>query len=43
MMSEVYKRKVGRQDELLDCILDYAACIQKREDKLKQKKRELLK
>jgi hypothetical protein len=34
--DEVYKRNVDRQDKLLACILDAAACIQKGEDQLRQ-------
>ena len=32
MKIEVYKRKVGKRDELFSRILDAAVCIKKRED-----------
>jgi hypothetical protein len=35
MKSEVHKRKVDTQDELLAYILDVATCMKKREDQLK--------
>jgi hypothetical protein len=41
MMSEVYKRKVGTRDELLDRILDAAARIKEREDQLRRTTRDL--
>jgi hypothetical protein len=39
--SEVYKRKVDTQDELLACILDAAVGIKKREDQLRRKTHDL--
>jgi hypothetical protein len=41
MKSGVYKRKVDKPDELLDSILDAAACIKKREDQLRRTTRDL--
>ena len=41
MKSEVYTRKMERQDELLARILDAAVCIQRREDPLRVTKRDL--
>jgi len=41
MKSEVYKRKVDTQDELLACILDAAARIEKCEDQLRRRTRYL--
>jgi len=41
MNSEVYKRKLDTPDELLACILDAAARIKKREDKLRRTTRDL--
>jgi hypothetical protein len=35
MMSEVYKRKVDKRDELLSRILDAAAGIKKGEERLR--------
>jgi hypothetical protein len=37
---EVYKRKVDTQDELLARVVDAAARIKKREDRLRRTKRE---
>jgi len=39
--SEVYKRKVDTRDELLARVVDAAARIKKREDRLRRTKREL--
>ena len=36
MKSEVYKREVKKQDELLTHDLDPAACIKKREDQFER-------
>jgi hypothetical protein len=41
MKSEVYKRKLDTQDELLAHILDAAARIKKSEDQLKQRTHDL--
>ena len=41
MKSEVYKRKVDEKDELLARILDAAARVKKREDKLGLRTRDL--
>jgi hypothetical protein len=41
MKSEVYKRKVDEKDELLARILDAAARVKKREDKLRLRTRDL--
>jgi len=41
MKSEVYKRKVGKRDESLPRILDAATRIEKREDRLRRKIRDL--
>jgi len=41
MKSEVHKRKVDTQDELLACILDAAARIEKCEDQLRRTTRNL--
>ena len=41
MESEVYKRNVGRRDELFPRILDVAANIKKREDQLRRMIRNL--
>jgi len=37
MKNEVYKRNVDTQDELLACILDAAARIEKCEDQLRRR------
>ena len=41
MKSEVYKRKLDKQDEFLDHILDAVGSIRKSEDQRKQKTRDL--
>jgi hypothetical protein len=41
MKSEVYKRKVDTPDELLSRILDVAASMKKREDRLRRRTRDL--
>ena len=38
---EVYKRKVDTRDELLARVVDAAACIKKREDRLRRTKHAL--
>ena len=41
MKNEVCERKVDTRDELLARILDFAACVKKREDQLRRTTREL--
>ena len=41
MKSEVYKRNLDREDELLAGILDAAGCVKKREDQLRRTTRDL--
>jgi hypothetical protein len=42
MKSEVYKRKVVTPEEMLARILDAAACVNKREDQLRRRIRDLV-
>jgi hypothetical protein len=41
MKSEVYQTKVDTPDEFLTCIVDAAACLEKREDQLRRTTRDL--
>jgi hypothetical protein len=41
MNKKVHKTGVDKPDELLASILDAAGCVKKREDKLRQKTRDL--
>jgi hypothetical protein len=42
MESEVYRRKVDTQDELLDLIMDFIARIKERQDALRPATRHVL-